>query len=150
MVTPSSAKATVGKRVARFAAAGAGGFVVQLGLVAGLLELEVHYLAATALAVEAAVIVNFVGHQYWTWSDRAASGVTWLERLLRYHVLTSLTSVVGGILLSAYFVEATGLHPLVANVASVVALSAINFVCADRLVFRAGAPARAAVRGRRT
>ena len=44
----------------------------------------------------------------------------------------------GRIFLSAYFVEATGLHPLVANVASMAALSVVNFVSADRLVFKAG------------
>lgn len=125
-------------RFLRFAAAGAVGFVVQIAAVALLLELDMHYLLATALAVEAAIIVNFIAHQYWTWNDRTASGVSLLERMLRYNALTSLTSVFGSIFLSAYFVEATGLHPIVANIAAIVALSAINFVGADRLIFRAG------------
>ncbi|HWI17591.1 MAG TPA: GtrA family protein [Vicinamibacterales bacterium] len=119
--------------------AGAGGFVVQILAVALLLHLELHYLVATVMAVEAAIIVNFFVHEHWTFRDRGgAAAATMLERLIRYHVLVSLTSVLGSILLSAYFVEATGLHPVAANVASIVVLSAINFIGADRLVFRAG------------
>ncbi|MFM8533560.1 MAG: GtrA family protein [Acidimicrobiia bacterium] len=134
-------------RFARFVVAGSGGFVVQLVTVAGLLELNVHYLVAIALGVEAAIIVNFFAHQMWTWRDRSAKGadgasdhacMSALERFVRYHALVSLTSIFGSIFLSAYFVEATGLHPLVANVASIAALSVVNFVSADRLVFKAG------------
>lgn len=129
---------TLARRAAKFMVAGAGGFIVQIAAVAGLLELNVHYLLATAIGVEAAIIMNFFGHQYWTWKDRSASRVPLVERLLRYNALASLTSVFGGIFLSAYFVEATGLHPLVANLLSVAALSAINFISADQVVFKAG------------
>lgn len=125
-------------RFVRFVAAGAGGFVVQLASVSLLLQLNVHYLLATALGVQLAIVVNFFAHQSWTWKDRGAANVSLFERLLRYNLLASVTSVFGSIFLSAYFVEATGLHPIVANVLSVVALSAINFIGTDRLVFGAG------------
>lgn len=127
-------------RFARFAASGAIGLVVQIASVSALLDLGVHYLVATGIAVEAAIIANFFFHHHWTWKDRKLQkvNVTLLERLLRYNVLTSVTSVFGGIFLSAYFVEATGLHPIVANILSIAALSAINFISADRLVFKTG------------
>lgn len=128
-------------RFARFVVAGSGGFVVQLVAVAGLLELNAHYLVAIVLGVEAGIIVNFFAHQMWTWRDRGAEGAkgaSLLERFVRYHLLASLTSVFGSLFLSAYFVEITGLHPVVANLSSIVALSVVNFVSADRLVFKAG------------
>jgi putative flippase GtrA len=134
-------------RFGKFAVAGAGGLIVQLVTVSALLEMNVHYLIATVIGIEAAVITNFFSHQYWTWRDRGAcgalgaSGASVLERFLRYHAVASLTSVLGSVFLSAYLVEASGLHPLVANVLSITALGAINFISADRLVFKT--PSRA-------
>jgi putative flippase GtrA len=125
-------------RFARFAAAGTGGFVVQVAAIAGLTALNVHYLVATALAVEAAIIVNFITHQLWTWRDRGVAGASVMERLVRFNALTSVTSIFGSLFLTAYLVEALGLHPVAANIVAIVALSVINFAGADRLVFRAG------------
>src|SRR5688572_4457008 len=135
MVTHSFAKATERKRFFRFAAAGTGGFIIQVAAMAALTALNVHYLVATAIAVEAAILANFVQHQRWTWKDRPGST---LERLLQFNALTSVTSIFGSIFVTAYFVEALGVPPVAANVVSIVALSLINFVAADRLVFRAG------------
>jgi putative flippase GtrA len=123
-------------RFARFAAAGTGGFIIQVATIAALTALNVHYLIATAIAVEAAIIANFIGHQCWTWRDRRGSV---MERFVRFNALTSVTSIFGSIFLTAYFVETLGVHPIAANVVSIVALSVINFVGADRLVFRTGA-----------
>ena len=74
---PSFAKATEGKRFVRFALAGAGGFIVQVGTVAVLTSiLGVNYLVATLVAVEAAILSNFVWHYRWTWKDRSAYSAT--------------------------------------------------------------------------
>lgn len=136
MVTPSFAKASECRRLARFAAAGTIGFAVQVGLLALLTTiLGMNYLVATAIAVEAAILANFVQHQRWTWKDRPGST---LERLLQFNALTSITSIFGSLFVTAYFVEVLGLHPLAANLIAIVALSVINFVAADRLVFRIG------------
>lgn len=124
------------RRFARFAIAGSIGFAVQIGLLAALTAIGVNYLVATAIAVEAAILVNFVQHQHWTWKDRRGST---MDRLLHFNTFVGVTSIFGSIFLTAYFVEALGLHPIAANVISIVALSAINFIGADRLVFKAGA-----------
>lgn len=122
-------------RFARFALAGAGGFVIQVGMLAVLTVLfDVNYMVATVIAVEAAILSNFIWHHQWTWRDRPGSV---LERLIRFNALTGMTSIFGSICLTALFVEVIGLHVIVANIASVAILSVINFVGADRLVFRA-------------
>jgi putative flippase GtrA len=128
-------------RFARFAIAGTGGFVVQVGTLAALTSLAgVHYLIATAIAVEAAILSNFAWHQLWTWRDRPGSIV---DRLVRFNVLAGVTSIFGSIFLTATFVEVMGWHPIAANVISVMMLSVVNFVGADRLVFRGAAVALA-------
>ena len=124
-------------RFIKFAIAGTGGFFVQIAVVAVLTSLlRVNYLVATLIAVEAAILSNFVWHQRWTFRDRSGS---WLDRLIQFNALNVLTSIVGSIFLTVLFVETIGQHPVLANIASVAALSVINFIGADRLVFRGGA-----------
>jgi putative flippase GtrA len=101
-----------------------------------------HYIAATVIAVELAILANFVWHARWTWSDRPARNVReHIGRFLVFNTLTAGTSIVGGVVITAVLVEMLSLPPVVANIISVVALGALNFVGANTLVFRAGAAA---------
>jgi putative flippase GtrA len=55
----------------KFNFVGAIGIVVQFGVLFLLKSVEhVHYLVATVVAVEAAVLHNFVWHERFTWADR--------------------------------------------------------------------------------
>ena len=47
---------------------GLAGAAVQLAVLWMLLAARVHYLPATILAVEAALLHNFLWHERWTWS----------------------------------------------------------------------------------
>ena len=126
-------------RFIRFALAGTGGFIIQVATLAVLTSIfDVNYMVATLIAVEAAIVMNFVWHQNWTWKDRSASPLLW-GRLLRFNALTAVTSICGSILVTALFVEAFEMNVIAANIASVAILSIVNFIGADRLVFRAGA-----------
>jgi putative flippase GtrA len=123
-------------RFLKFALAGTSGVVVQVGTLALLTSfVGVNYVIATLIAVEAAILANFAWHQRWTFRDRSGR---WLERLIQFNALNAITSIFGSIFLTALLVETAGLSPLIANIASIVALSVINFIGADRLVFRAG------------
>jgi len=128
-------------RCGRFVAAGAPGFVVQMVTVAALTRFtSVHYAAATAIAVEAAILCNFIWHERWTWRDRpAGSSLERLSRLLRFNALTGVTSIFGSVAIAAVLVEHAAVSPLVANAAAVVLLGLLNFAAADVLVFRAAA-----------
>ena len=128
-------------RFLRFSIAGATGFAVQIAVLGVLTNWAgVNYLAATAIAVEAAILVNFLWHERYTWKDRPA--MTTRERWLRlgkFNAMTSLTSIVGSVLVTAVLVESFTLSPLDANVVAVVVLAVVNFIGANTLVFRAGA-----------
>jgi len=126
-------------RFLRFAVAGTGGFVVQIGLVAVLTTvLNVNYVMATLVAVEAAILVNFAWHENWTWNDRQRT-TSAIHRLIRFNALNAITSIFGSIFLTVFLVEVAGLPVVAANIASIALLSLTNFIGADRLVFRAGA-----------
>jgi putative flippase GtrA len=125
-------------RFMRFAVAGLGGFVVQIAALAVLTEaVHVHYIAATIIAVELAILVNFAWHQQWTWHDRAGGSV--FARLLRFNALTAVTSVFGSVVVTTFLVETASMNPIVANSISVLVLGALNFAGSDRFVFRAAA-----------
>jgi dolichol-phosphate mannosyltransferase len=125
-------------RFVRFNSVGAGGFLLQIGVLAALLHVGVHYLAATALAVETAVLHNFLWHERWTWRDRPASGRRRLARLARFHALNGLVSLVGNLLLMRLFVGSFGLPAIPANLLAVIACALVNYVASDRLVFSRG------------
>src|ERR1700756_1976669 len=90
-----------GIRWMKFNAVGAGGILVQLGVLAVLKSgLQLDYLFATALAVEAAVLHNFLWHERFTWADRAClTRRQALARLLQFNCTTGAISILGNLLL---------------------------------------------------
>lgn len=122
------------RRWLKFNAVGAIGIVVQLGALAilnGLLRVQ--YLPATALAVEIAVLHNFVWHERWTWRDRSGKGA--LGRLLRFNLTTGLMSIFANLVLMRVFVGALGLPTVVGNLASIAVTSLANFLVSEWFVF---------------
>jgi len=122
----------------RFNIVGVLGFALQSGALFVLTHsaLSMGYLAATAAAVELAVLNNFVWHQRWTWKDRpsATRGET-LNRLAKFNITNGLVSLGGNLLLMSILVGRLGLPISGANVASVAACSLCNFFLADRFAF---------------
>lgn len=127
-----------GWRWCKFSLVGAIGIGVQLAALAVLTAAGVHYLLATALAVEMAVLHNFAWHQNFTWSDRGAGALA--GRLARFHLANGAISLVGNLALMRLLVGHFGLPPLPANLLSIAVCSLANFLAADRLVFVARWP----------
>ncbi|MBM3791585.1 MAG: GtrA family protein [Acidobacteria bacterium] len=123
----------------RFNAAGALGFVVQLLALGALTRIiGLHYLWATLLAVEAALLHNFVWHMKWTWADRPVAtlrGIT--DRLARFHIANGAVSFAGNLALMRLLVGYYQLPVLPANLCAVPACSLLNFLLSHFLVFRA-------------
>lgn len=123
-----------------FNAVGVLGFGLQLAVLFALKRgLSMNYLAATALAVESAVLHNFMWHEHVTWEDVVAPsrhGV-WM-RLLWFHVANGLISIIGNLAFTWALVEVLQWSYLVANFASVLICSLLNFFASDRFVFRSG------------
>lgn len=113
----------------KFNAVGAAGVVVQLGLLALLLRLGAHYLLATALAVESAVLHNYYWHVRWTWKGREGS-------LWRFHLTNGLISVVSNLIWMRTFTGWLGVAPFPANLMAIALTSLANFLFGDRWVFQ--------------
>jgi putative flippase GtrA len=121
-------------RWAKFSAVGATGILVQAIALAVFLRLAgLHYLVATALAVEASVLHNFVWHRRWTWRDREQARP--LAMLVRFNLTSGALSLAGNLLLMFVFVGGMKLNAIIANLITIAICSLINFTLADRFVF---------------
>ena len=121
-------------RLMKFSAVGATGILVQTVMLAFFLRVVgLHYLAATALAVEFSVLHNFIGHRRWTWADRAESSA--LLTLVRFNLTSGAMSLGGNLALMFILVGKAGLNAFAANIATIAVCSLINFAISDRIVF---------------
>lgn len=122
----------------KFNFVGGVGIAVQLAALWALLHLaKLHYLAATALAVETAVLHNFIWHEHFTWKSRAKGGRRGrATRLLRFHAGNGLISIAGNLLLMRIFTGWLGIPPLVANGMAIAICSVANFAAGEWYVFR--------------
>lgn len=122
----------------KFNAVGAMGIVVQLvALVIFDSGLKLNYLVATALAVETAVLHNFIWHERWTWVERTRlSRGAVFSRLLRFNFTTGAILILGNLLFMRVFVGWVHLPYLIGNMISIASCSILNFIVSDQLVFQ--------------
>ena len=133
-------------RVSAFFAIGAAGFVLQIAAAALALSPGTgRIVLATLVAVESAILHNFFWHERWTWADRRSARALTRKRLLRFHLGTGMTSLIGNVLVTALAVEFLHLPTLVANTVAVAATSLVNFLVSDRWVFGRSAAAACCV-----
>jgi putative flippase GtrA len=135
------------RRWASFAGVGILGFGVQLAVLGFLTAgAGLPTAPAAAMAVETAVLHNFVWHERWTWCDRlggrAGGGpARVLGRLLRFHAGAGIVSLAGNVAITVFLAEWLHVPVVLANACAVGVLSVLNFLLADRWVF-AGSPNR--------
>ena len=125
---------TVALRWLKFNAVGAIGIGVQLIVLTALRSgLGVGYLWATGLAVESAVIHNYLWHERFTWRDRETESS--LIRFVKFNLTTGLFSIGGNLLLMRGLVGGLRMNYLIANLVTIAMCSVVNFVVSDRVVF---------------
>ena len=122
---------------ARFAVVAAAGFGVQMGVLHVLIaRYGVPSPLAVAIAVESAILHNFFWHERWTFARRGGPRGGRLGRLWRFNGSTVVVSVVGQVLITGAVLELLPMPVAVANAIAVAVLGLVNFVVADRWVFR--------------
>jgi putative flippase GtrA len=122
----------------KFNGVGALGIVVQLTALAAVNKgLHIDYLPATALAVELAVLHNFVWHERFTWKERAGGPMRGrLLRLLRFHLGNGIISIAGNLSLMRLLVGRLHVRLLIATGIALAVVSLLNFAAAEWFVFR--------------
>lgn len=121
----------------RFNLVGAMGMVLQLTTLAVLNHVAPgHYLIASAVVVELAVLHNFVWHIHYTWSDRRHH-TPLLSQLLRFHLSNGLVSLLGNLALMRFLVHTAHRPVLVANLIAILCCSIANFALSHNWAFAA-------------
>jgi len=139
-------------RWSRFNFVGAIGIGVQFAALFFMKSvLHFNYLAATAIAVEAAVVHNFVWHEQFTWADRTGTDKTkpgrrkledsqtqWRKsfvRFTRFNLTIGAVSIVGNLALMKVMVGLGHMNYLAANGIAIALCSAANFLVSEQWVF---------------
>jgi putative flippase GtrA len=107
--------------------------------------MQFNYLAATVIAVEAAVLHNFVWHERFTWADRTKAALkrcatqkpfgASFRRLLRFHLGNGAVSIFGTLALMKVMVGLGQMRYLLANAIAIVVCSVANFLVSEMWVF---------------
>ncbi len=120
------------RRWLKFSLVGATGIAVQLLTLGLLLKFStLHYLLATALAVEISVLHNFIWHRRWTWADRQVNH----KALLKFNFTNGALSLIGNLLFMWLLVGTVGLDARLANLLTISICAFANFLLSDRFVF---------------
>ena len=122
----------------KFNAVGALGIVVQMGAFALLFSaFRLNYMVATALAVETAVLHNFVWHERYTWKHLPRGAPRDVaRRLLRFHAGNGAISILGNIALMRFFVGSLHLNHYLSSGIAIGLCSLLNFAASEWFVFR--------------
>ena len=123
----------------RFNVVGAMGMAVQLGSLAVMSRVWAgHVLVVTAIAVELAVLHNFVWHVRYTWRGREG-GSRW-KQMVRFHLANGAVSLVGNLVLMRLLVGEARLPVMAANAVAIACCSVVNFGLGERWAFAAAHP----------
>ena len=124
-------------RWCKFNVVGGIGIIVQFAALFVLKSvLHFNYLFATVIAVEAAVVHNFVWHEQFTWADKVQrSWSTSLPRLLRFNLSNGAVSILGNLALMKVMVGMGHVNYLLANAIAISLCSVANFLVSEEWVF---------------
>src|SRR5579863_49640 len=121
----------------KFNVVGILGVGLQLAALHGLTRFAaLNYLAATAIAVELAILHNFLWHERYTWRMRTRLDPrSALRRLLHFNLANGAVSLVGNLVLMKVLVGCFVLPIVAANLCAIAACSTINFLIAEFFIF---------------
>jgi len=98
--------------------------------------LRLDYLLATGLAVEVAVLHNFLWHERYTWADRVSTRpFQSLVRLAKFNGTNGAVSIAGNLALMRLLAGEFQLNYVAANLIAITVCSMVNFLLSDRFVF---------------
>jgi dolichol-phosphate mannosyltransferase len=123
-------------RFGRFGLVGLMGAVVQLTLLSLLTKFGMIGIVATPVAVEIAILHNFIWHERFTWRDHGSiSFRKRTARLWRFHAANGLISLVGNTMLMHCLVTRFQVPTLPAAMGAIAFCSLANFFAANHWVY---------------
>lgn len=124
-------------RLVKFGLVGTWGFFVNMFFLWFLTEVTgLYYLLSSVLAIEIAMVNNYVLNDLWTWRDRGKTGKReYLKRMLQYHVAASAAALLNVAVLWI-LTQPFGIYYLVSNIFGILCGMALNYLVNDRWTFK--------------
>jgi dolichol-phosphate mannosyltransferase len=133
------------QQFARFLLVGASGLLVNSLVLAAFTEFAgLHYLLSATVATQASTLWNFGLTEVWVFGKRQA-GPPFLRRLVSFWLMNNLLLLLRGPLLT-FMVSRLGVHYLLSNFISLLAITVLRYLVADRWIWKERVTARAAQR----
>jgi putative flippase GtrA len=132
---PASASSIL--RFVKFGIVGGSGVVVNVGLLhAFTAYASIDYRIASIIAIECAVINNFLWNYFWTWNDRqAGSKRSFAYMLFKFHLSSGLTALIVNWGLLVLLTETLHFYYHVSNLIGIGCGAVVNFVLGHYWVF---------------
>lgn len=122
-------------RLIKYLVVGAVGTAVNLGVLYCLrYSLSMEHFIASAIAIEASIINNFILHEHWTFRDRRIG--RWVSRLVKFHGST-LVAVVTQYAISQALHYGLSIESTLAQLIGIVIGFIVNYVLSNRYVWAA-------------
>ena len=98
--------------------------------------LHVRLIPASVMAIEIAIIHNFIWYRSWTWRDRP-NKPPFFQQLIKYNIATGAVDFLGNV--SVLWILATflNIHYLLANILGMIAPPFIKFWLNEKVIFKA-------------
>jgi putative flippase GtrA len=98
----------------------------------------IRLIPASILAIEIAIIHNFIWFRLWTWKDRP-NKQPFFRQLIKFNVATGAVDFAANVTVLWSLATIVGIHYLVANILGMIAPPFIKFWLNERFIFKGSA-----------
>lgn len=125
-------------RLMKFGIVGVSGVVVNQGMLMLLREITPFSLEVRSpIAIEVAIISNFILNNYWTWKDRKVDSKVGIAfRFLMFNLSSGGTAFFFNYLPLLFMVHTMHLHEDMSNIIGIVLAAGFNFLISHFITFR--------------
>jgi putative flippase GtrA len=126
----------VGKRrLLKFCAVGGMGFFLNMGILYGLTESGLYYMASYIIAIVLCMTFNYTVNNYWTFKSKRRGIKDYLQGLWKYAIVSFIGDGISFGLL-VLFTEVVGLWYMASAVTAVFIVAMFRYAVVRRLIWR--------------
>jgi dolichol-phosphate mannosyltransferase len=125
----------------KFCITGASGVLINVGMFTLLLSLGVNKFIASPIAIQASIVTNFLGNNYWTFRQRNLSGSVH-ARGLRFNAVSILSLAISYLTFVVLSQTFPTVAPQIHQLIGIVPATVVNYFLNSYWTFRDSAPAR--------
>lgn len=98
--------------------------------------LGIPLIPSSMIAIECAIIHNFILHRHWTWKERNGYNTPFFKQLIIYNAMTGLVDFTVNVSVLFILTEFFGVYYMIANIVGMILGPLFKFWINDKVVFR--------------